>query len=63
MGAIGVVELHEVRTIDLQSKFIDEGVFLRPIGNIIYIMPAFTISLAELSFIIAKISKVLRHCF
>jgi len=48
-GAIGVVELNRIDNLDgLRTHFIEQGVFIRPIGNIIYLTPAFTISSDEL---------------
>jgi len=48
-GAIGVVELNRIDDLDgLRTHFIEQGVFIRPIGNIIYLTPAFTISSDEL---------------
>src|SRR4029079_16854293 len=36
-GAIGVVELDRIDDLDgLRRRFIDQGVFIRPIGNVIY---------------------------
>jgi adenosylmethionine-8-amino-7-oxononanoate aminotransferase len=49
-GAVGVVELDRIDDIEaLRARFIEEGVFVRPIGNIIYLTPAFTISSDELA--------------
>ncbi len=50
LGAIGVVEIEASREkiIELRKKFIAAGIFLRPFGNCIYIMPALTISTANL---------------
>lgn len=50
-GAIGVVEM-EAETLDknwLRERFIDHGVWIRPLLNLIYIMPPFTISSADLT--------------
>jgi adenosylmethionine-8-amino-7-oxononanoate aminotransferase len=38
---------------------VDEGVFIRPFGNIIYLTPAFTIGQDELAKLTATIAKVL----
>jgi adenosylmethionine---8-amino-7-oxononanoate aminotransferase len=32
----------------LRARFVDEGVFVRPFGNVIYLTPAFTIAPDEL---------------
>jgi adenosylmethionine-8-amino-7-oxononanoate aminotransferase len=48
-GAIGVVELQCLRDLDgLRARFVAEGVWIRPFGNIVYLTPAFTIEPAEL---------------
>jgi adenosylmethionine-8-amino-7-oxononanoate aminotransferase len=49
-GAIGVVELDRIDDLNaLRLQFLGEGVFIRPIENVIYLTPAFTISENELS--------------
>jgi adenosylmethionine-8-amino-7-oxononanoate aminotransferase len=49
-GAIGVVELDRIDNLDaLRARFIEQGVFIRPFGNVIYLTPAFTISDEELN--------------
>ena len=60
MGAIGVVELTQIRDRRiLQRAFIDKGVWVRPFGNIVYLTPAFTISADELGQITSAICDVL----
>jgi adenosylmethionine-8-amino-7-oxononanoate aminotransferase len=49
-GAIGVVELSHIENINqLRQRFIEEGVFVRPLGSIVYLTPAFTIAEADLA--------------
>ncbi len=49
MGAIGVVEMKRIADLNaLRARFVDEGVFIRPFGNVIYLTPAFTIAPADL---------------
>ncbi len=59
-GAIGVVELEEMRGLDwLRARFIDEGVWLRPFGNTVYTMPALAISNDDLTRITDAMVKIL----
>lgn len=49
-GAIGVVELAEIRDMNgLRARFVEEGCWVRPFGNIVYLMPAFTIAEDDLT--------------
>ncbi|MGA7681336.1 MAG: adenosylmethionine--8-amino-7-oxononanoate transaminase [Pseudolabrys sp.] len=60
-GAIGVVELDRIDDLDaLRTQFIEQGVFIRPIGNVIYLTPAFTISSDELKTLTDAIVKSVR---
>jgi adenosylmethionine-8-amino-7-oxononanoate aminotransferase len=60
-GAIGVVELDRIDALDaLRTQFIEQGVFIRPIGNVIYLTPAFTISSDELKTLTDAIVKTVR---
>jgi adenosylmethionine---8-amino-7-oxononanoate aminotransferase len=60
-GAIGVVELDRINDLDaLRTQFIEQGVFIRPIGNVIYLTPAFTISSDELKTLTDAIVKTVR---
>jgi adenosylmethionine-8-amino-7-oxononanoate aminotransferase len=46
IGAVGVIEMDISlqETFDLRSYFVDNGVWLRPFSNVIYLMPSLTIS-------------------
>ena len=60
-GAIGVVELERIDSCEaLTARFVEEGVFIRPFGNIVYLTPAFTIGESELRQLTGAIRKVLR---
>lgn len=49
LGAIGVVELHESPDLArIQALFVKEGIWVRPFGRLVYLMPAYIISDAEL---------------
>ena len=61
-GAIGVIELNHVDDLDsLRTHFIEQGVFIRPIGNVIYLTPAFTISSDELKTLTDAVVKTVRQ--
>jgi adenosylmethionine-8-amino-7-oxononanoate aminotransferase len=61
LGAIGVVELKEaVDLATIQMQFVDQGVWIRPFGKLVYIMPPFIISPAELSLLTQGMKNVLK---
>ncbi len=60
LGAIGVVELKQtVNMSNIQQAFVDEGVWLRPFGKLIYLMPPYIIKEDELNILCHAIFKVL----
>jgi adenosylmethionine-8-amino-7-oxononanoate aminotransferase len=61
-GAIGVVQLEKARMDKawLKQRFLEEGVWLRPLEDVIYIMPPFVISPGELSRLTGAVAKVLK---
>jgi adenosylmethionine---8-amino-7-oxononanoate aminotransferase len=59
-GAIGVVELDRIDDLEgLRARFVEEGVFVRPFGSIVYLTPAFTISAEELARLMQAVVNVL----
>jgi adenosylmethionine-8-amino-7-oxononanoate aminotransferase len=49
LGAIGVVECHEpVAMESIQRRFVDKGVWIRPFGRLVYLMPPYVISTSDL---------------
>ncbi|MGD2133128.1 MAG: adenosylmethionine--8-amino-7-oxononanoate transaminase [Maricaulaceae bacterium] len=61
-GAVGAVELEELGDLEAaRARFIDRGVFIRPLGNVIYLTPAYTISTDDLDKLIAAIGDEVRE--
>ncbi len=62
LGALGVIETEFAfdKMIEMRKKIIEFGVFLRPFGGVIYVMPALNISDDELDIIMNGISEILR---
>ena len=59
-GAIGAVELSgQVDLKHLRARFAELGVWLRPFGNVVYLMPPFVINSADLATLTAAVRQVL----
>jgi len=49
LGAIGVIELHAgIRLERIQARLLEYGVWLRPFGKLVYVMPPYVINPAQL---------------
>ncbi|MBI3705469.1 MAG: adenosylmethionine--8-amino-7-oxononanoate transaminase [Rhizobiales bacterium] len=58
-GAIGVVEMERIGDLNrLRARFVEEGVFVRPFGNVIYLTPAFTIDDTDLTRLTRAVAKL-----
>ena len=63
LGAIGVIELkHPVNMAQIQALIVAHGVWLRPFGRLIYLMPPYVISAAELGFLIQQTLAIVKTC-
>ncbi|MDP4528600.1 adenosylmethionine--8-amino-7-oxononanoate transaminase [Alkalimonas delamerensis] len=58
LGAIGVLEMHQqVDVAKLQQHFVNDGVWIRPFNRLIYLMPPFIISAAQLCKLCASMRR------
>jgi len=49
LGAIGVIELHaRIRLERIQARLLEYGIWLRPFGKLVYVMPPYMIETAQL---------------
>jgi len=61
LGAIGVVELEEpVNMHTIPQMFIDNGVWIRPFGRLVYMMPPYIIEEEDLSTLTKAVYEVLK---
>ncbi|HKJ83437.1 MAG TPA: adenosylmethionine--8-amino-7-oxononanoate transaminase [Mariprofundaceae bacterium] len=60
IGAVGVVEMHAPAEMGIiQPRFVEEGVWVRPFGKLVYVMPPYVIEPSDLSHLTAAIRRVI----
>ena len=62
LGAIGVVELD--RAVDMhtiQYEFVAQGVWVRPFGKLIYLMPPYVIEETDLHTLTAAVVNIVKN--
>lgn len=60
LGAIGVVEMKQVVNVaEIQQQFIEQGLWLRPFGKLVYVMPQYVITQSQMTQLTKGICKVL----
>ncbi|NQZ29678.1 MAG: adenosylmethionine--8-amino-7-oxononanoate transaminase [Oceanospirillaceae bacterium] len=62
IGAIGVIELKQpVDSVKIQQQFVEQRVWVRPFGKLVYIMPAYVMDTASLSKLTSAIIHVIAN--
>ena len=64
LGAIGVIQV--TQTVDLgiiQKMFVEDGVWVRPFGKLVYVMPPYVMSPEDLALLCKGILRVLARYF
>ena len=64
LGTIGVIEMREAVDIEwMQAAFVAEGIWVRPFGRLVYIMPPYIINEEELHVLCRGLLHVIAKCY
>lgn len=62
LGAIGVIETHQAVSIEaIQAHFVSQGVWIRPFGRLIYLMPPYLSTADDLAQLVQAIEQALQQ--
>jgi adenosylmethionine-8-amino-7-oxononanoate aminotransferase len=57
-GGIGVLELNQpVNMASITKRFVDKGVWVRPFGKLVYVMPPYIISDEDLNLLLTAMTE------
>lgn len=60
LGAIGVVQMEKPRALGwLRQRFVEEGVWVRPFGDVVYLMPPLTVDEQQTTALAGAVVKVM----
>ncbi|CAG0906137.1 unnamed protein product [Cyprideis torosa] len=62
LGGIGVVELHKpVDLASIQERFVERGVWVRPFGTLVYLMPPYCMNNEDLALLTGAVCEVVKE--